>query len=415
MNKKKIFFSLFFNDLLSDFGDTLYYLALMNYILLLPNSNVSIAVVTLSETLPIFFKILTGYLADRTKYKINFIFITQLSRFLIYLFVGFLISFKPALWIVVAISFLNILSDLAGQFENSLYLPIELQLIEETDREQVFATTQSIASTLNIIFKLSGAALVTWISYQSLAFFNAFTFLLCAVFIILIKTQLKSLNFDSIDIDIDIDRIKKNSLINELKLAYIEFKKIPRLIEFLSVIVWINGLFSIISPLIVAIISKNQQFIIVNSATTISLIGVILSVSSILGNITSNTIFKNLSLKKIIYFTLAILPLLFLSFVNQNIGNCYLLLGLLGIASGVANPKFYGFLMNNLSQNKIGLLTSTIGTIMQIGMIVSQLSFSLLIIYISVSTISWIYLAISMILLSIFIIKYLLHTKEKSL
>lgn len=413
MNKKKIFFSLFFNDLLSDFGDTLYYLALMNYILLLPNSNVSIAVVTLSETLPIFFKILTGYLADRTKYKINFIFITQLSRFLIYLFVGFLISFKPALWIVVAISFLNILSDLAGQFENNLYLPIELQLIEETDREQVFATTQSIASTLNIIFKLSGAALVTWISYQSLAFFNAFTFLLCAVFILLIKTQLKSLNFDSIDIDID--RIKKNSLINELKLAYIEFKKIPRLIEFLSVIVWINGLFSIISPLIVAIISKNQQFIIVNSATTISLIGVILSVSSILGNITSNTIFKNLSLKKIIYFTLAILPLLFLSFVNQNIGNCYLLLGLLGIASGVANPKFYGFLMNNLSQNKIGLLTSTIGTIMQIGMIVSQLSFSLLIIYISVSTISWIYLAISMILLSIFIIKYLLHTKEKSL
>lgn len=413
MNKKKIFFSLFFNDLLSDFGDTLYYLALMNYILLLPNSNVSIAVVTLSETLPIFFKILTGYLADRTKYKINFIFITQLSRFLIYLFVGFLISFKPALWIVVAISFLNILSDLAGQFENNLYLPIELQLIEETDREQVFATTQSIASTLNIIFKLSGAALVTWISYQSLAFFNAFTFLLCAVFIILIKTQLKSLNFDSIDIDTD--RIKKNSLINELKLAYIEFKKTPRLIEFLSVIVWINGLFSIISPLIVAIISKNQQFIIVNSATTISLIGVILSVSSILGNITSNTIFKNLSLKKIIYFTLAILPLLFLSFVNQNIGNCYLLLGLLGIASGVANPKFYGFLMNNLSQNKIGLLTSTIGTIMQIGMIVSQLSFSLLIIYISVSTISWIYLAISMILLSIFIIKYLLHTKEKSL
>lgn len=413
MNKKKIFFSLFFNDLLSDFGDTLYYLALMNYILLLPNSNVSIAVVTLSETLPIFFKILTGYLADRTKYKINFIFITQLSRFLIYLSVGFLISFKPALWIVVAISFLNILSDLAGQFENNLYLPIELQLIEETDREQVFATTQSIASTLNIIFKLSGAALVTWISYQSLAFFNAFTFLLCAVFILLIKTQLKSLNFDSIDIDTD--RIKKNSLINELKLAYIEFKKIPRLIEFLSVIVWINGLFSIISPLIVAIISKNQQFIIVNSATTISLIGVILSVSSILGNITSNTIFKNLSLKKIIYFTLAILPLLFLSFVNQNIGNCYLLLGLLGIASGVANPKFYGFLMNNLSQNKIGLLTSTIGTIMQIGMIVSQLSFSLLIIYISVSTISWIYLAISMILLSIFIIKYLLHTKEKSL
>ncbi|HFI0697045.1 TPA: MFS transporter [Streptococcus suis] len=193
MNQKKIFYSLFFNDLLSDFGDTLYYLSLMNYIILLPDSQLALSIITLSETIPIFFKIIMGYLADKTKNKINFIMLTQVFRFILYLIVGFLVSFNPALWIILVISAINLLSDLAGQFENSLYLPIELQLIEEEEREQVFATTQSIASLLNILFKLSGAVLVTLISYQALAFINATTFLVCALFMLLLRSQLAPL------------------------------------------------------------------------------------------------------------------------------------------------------------------------------------------------------------------------------
>lgn len=77
MNQKKIFYSLFFNDLLSDFGDTLYYLSLMNYVILLPDSQLALSIITLSETIPIFFKIMMGYLADKTKNKIHFIMLTQ--------------------------------------------------------------------------------------------------------------------------------------------------------------------------------------------------------------------------------------------------------------------------------------------------------------------------------------------------
>lgn len=395
MNQKKIFYSLFFNDLLSDFGDTLYYLSLMNYVILLPDSQLALSIITLSETIPIFFKIMMGYLADKTKNKIHFIMLTQVFRFILYLLVGFLISFNPALWVILTISAINLLSDLAGQFENSLYLPIELQLIEEEEREQVFATTQSIASILNILFKLSGAVLVTLISYQALAFINATTFLVCALFMLLLRSQLAPLQKVEDRTDIEEENETEHHFLQEIKSAILHLKNIPHLLDYLLIIACLNGLFSIITPLIIAGITHNKNFTIINAATTISLAGVILTVANILGNISANTIFQNVALKKILYFALLGLPFLFLSFLIQNIWFCFLLLFLLGIASGAASPKFYGFLMNNLSPEKIGLFMSEIGTTMQLGIVGAQLSFSILIASISPVTISYFYLIIS--------------------
>ena len=395
MNQKKIFYSLFFNDLLSDFGDTLYYLSLMNYVILLPDSQLALSIITLSETIPIFFKIMMGYLADKTKNKIHFIMLTQVFRFILYLLVGFLISFNPALWVILTISAINLLSDLAGQFENSLYLPIELQLIEEEEREQVFATTQSIASILNILFKLSGAVLVTLISYQALAFINATTFLVCALFMLLLRSQLAPLQKVEDRTDIEEENETEHHFLQEIKSAILHLMNIPHLLDYLLIIACLNGLFSIITPLIIAGITHNKNFTIINAATTISLAGVILTVANILGNISANTIFQNVALKKILYFALLGLPFLFLSFLIQNIWFCFLLLFLLGIASGAASPKFYGFLMNNLSPEKIGLFMSEIGTTMQLGIVGAQLSFSILIASISPVAISYFYLIIS--------------------
>ncbi|MCS4487901.1 hypothetical protein [Streptococcus sciuri] len=69
LKKYQIYISVFISDLLSDFGDTLYYLALMNYVLLVPEHQFAISIVTLSESLPILFKIVLGHLADKTTKK----------------------------------------------------------------------------------------------------------------------------------------------------------------------------------------------------------------------------------------------------------------------------------------------------------------------------------------------------------
>ena len=95
-------------DMLSNFGDVVYYLALMNYVLLVPNSRLALAIVTFSEIFPSFMGLFTGYLADKTVNKIGTIKLTLLFRVLLYLILGFCMGFEPALWIVVVLSLIHI-------------------------------------------------------------------------------------------------------------------------------------------------------------------------------------------------------------------------------------------------------------------------------------------------------------------
>ena len=394
MRNKRIFYSIVASDILSDFGDTLYYLALMNYVLLLSNSNLALSVITISETLPILFKVFIGHYADRSAKKVEGIIFTQLFRFFLYAVVGVLVSFTPALWIVIVISFINFISDLAGKLENGLYLPIEVQLINDEEREQIFASSQSISSTLNIIFKLSGASLVTWISYQTLAFVNSFTFLACALFMYVIRLKLPIINDGLSDSTQDFE-----NTVSSVKKAINYIRTIPNLSQFLLAISGINGLFSITTPLIVSNMACNKEFILFNSATTISLSGVIVTIASILGNIVSTTFFKKITLKTSVLISSISLPFLFITFVVNNILLCFIVLACLGIFSGMITPKFYGFLMSSFPTEKLGVLTSSIGTVIQLGTIASQVLFSLLIINTSTTTISWIYLSISTLLI----------------
>ncbi|NYS49632.1 hypothetical protein HZY93_06640 [Streptococcus danieliae] len=70
LKKHKLYFATFFTDMLSNFGDTVYSLALMNYVLLVPQKEPAIALVSISESLPILFSILIR----TSKYQIVYIF-----------------------------------------------------------------------------------------------------------------------------------------------------------------------------------------------------------------------------------------------------------------------------------------------------------------------------------------------------
>ena len=69
--KNKLYMLTFVNDMLSNFGDVVYYLALMSYVLQLPDAKLAISIVSISETLPILAGFVMGYFADRTTDKIK--------------------------------------------------------------------------------------------------------------------------------------------------------------------------------------------------------------------------------------------------------------------------------------------------------------------------------------------------------
>ncbi|MGT2933540.1 hypothetical protein [Streptococcus catagoni] len=164
MVKNHLFMATFFSDLLSNFGDVVYYLALMNYVLLLPEAKFAIALVSVSETIPLLTALLMGIWADRVKKKVDAILATLFFRLALYSIVGIMMGFKPALWIVLAAVTVNILSDLSGQFENALFTPVSLRLVAASEREAMFAFRQAGFSVFQLLFQSSGALLITMMS-----------------------------------------------------------------------------------------------------------------------------------------------------------------------------------------------------------------------------------------------------------
>lgn len=152
----KLFLSSFVAYLISNFGDTLYYLALMNYVLLLPDTKFALGMITASETLPILAGLFIGIWADKTKNKLDTILATLVARVGLYALVGLLMGFTPALWIVAVVCLINFLSDLAGQYENGLYMPLSLWVLEAEDRETAMAFKNTVGGILMIVFRSSG-------------------------------------------------------------------------------------------------------------------------------------------------------------------------------------------------------------------------------------------------------------------
>ena len=111
-------------DLISNFGDTLYYLALMNYVVQLPDSKFAVSLITISEVLPVLGTFILGYYADRAENRLKKIIWTLIFRIFLYTCVAIIMGFQPALWIVLAACLANALSDTAGQYENSLFYPV---------------------------------------------------------------------------------------------------------------------------------------------------------------------------------------------------------------------------------------------------------------------------------------------------
>ncbi|WP_231146766.1 hypothetical protein [Streptococcus equi] len=87
----------FVSDMLSNFGDVLYYLALMNMVLLVPETKLAIALVTVSESFPYLTMVFMGMWGDKTRNKVDRILATQLFRVVLYMIVAYAMGSKPAL------------------------------------------------------------------------------------------------------------------------------------------------------------------------------------------------------------------------------------------------------------------------------------------------------------------------------
>ncbi|HFI0325615.1 TPA: MFS transporter [Streptococcus suis] len=394
----KLFLSSFVADLISNFGDTLYYLALMNYVLLLPDTKFALAMITASETLPILAGLFIGIWADKTKNKLDTILATLLVRVGLYALVGFLMGFAPALWIVAVVCVVNFLSDLAGQYENGLYLPVSLRVVAAEDRETAMAFKMTVKSLLQIAFQASGAILIGFMSYQQLAFFNAETFLVSLVIMATLRPALAKLLKEN-PIQAAEQTETEEGIIkgmrNSLKESYQAVQNIPVLKASIVTIASLNAIFTALSPLVILNMKEFSDFVIVNAGTTVALISIFFSVGSILGSSIGMALFKNVSLINLLKFSTLMPVLIFSGFFLHNIYVVLTVIFVTAMTLGVFNPKMNALVLNELPEDKLATVGGGIDAFCQIGMVAGQALVALMVTMLSATSISLIFLLLS--------------------
>ncbi|HEM5142166.1 TPA: MFS transporter [Streptococcus suis] len=399
----KLFLSSYLADVISNFGDTLYYLALMNYVLFLPDTKFALAMITVSETLPILSGLFMGIWADRTKNKLDTILATLVLRFVLYALVGLLMGFTPALWVVAVVCVINFLSDLAGQYENGLYMPLSLRVLEAEDRETAMAFKNTVGGILMIVFRSSGAILIGFMSYQNLAFFNAGTFLVSLAIMVTLRPAFAKLLKENPIQEVEQTETEAGlikGIGQSLKESYQAIQNIPVLKASILTISGINTVVSAVSPMVILSMKEFSDFVIVNSGITLALVFNLFSVGYILGSSLGMAFFKHISLSNLLKCCTGFSVILFVGFYLHNIYIVMATILVTTMTTGIINPKLYALIMNELPEDKLATINAGMGTIFNIGMLAGQALVALMVTILSVTSISLIFLLLSVGLVS---------------
>lgn len=400
--QNKLFMGTFVSDMLSNFGDVLYYLALMNYVLLLPEAKFAISLVTLSESLPFLTMIFMGMWGDRTKKKVDTILVTLLFRTGLYLLIGLAMGFQPALWVVILAVLVNLLSDLAGQYEDALHIPLSLRIIPMEDREAMYAFRQGASSILKILFQSSGAILVGLMSYQHLAFFNAGTFAVSALIMMLLRSSLNKLLKDN-PIHSSVEKREgerhfiRNTW-NSLQQSYQTVQNISILKTSIFTIAGLNAVFAAENALLLLNMKENPSFAFINPATTIATVTVVTLIGNILGSVLVTTLLKKVSMEFLLKISVFMPPALFIGFLLHSIYIIFLVNFLTMVIVGIFQPKMNAFVISSLPEERLATISAGISSFSTLGLVLCQMLVAVLVTFLSSAQIAFLFLILSSIL-----------------
>lgn len=398
----KLYLKVLVSDLISNFGDTLYFIALMTYVTEIKDSNLAISIVNISETIPILFTIFFGIIADRTLNKVEMIIKTLWMRVILYLLVAMVMNFKASIMVVIFASVVNLISDTLGQFENGLFYPISNRIVKKSDREETMAFRQTVTASMNIVNQSLGAFLITILSFVHLSLINSLTFATSLLIMLFIRKQINNY-YEEKDSSVEVSPFDFKStfsdIISNLKLSVNHLFSISNMKTALLVIPILNGSLAIITPLVVVDLSQGDALTIINSATTISFLGISTVSGGILGGalILLSQKFKQLSIDTLLRMNLMTVLLSFVAFYYQNIYLILLTSFLSSIFVSALNPKMGAIIFNNIEETKLATIFGGMVTYFQIGDVISRLLFSTLVIYFSYSHISVIYMILVLI------------------
>ena len=314
----------------------------------------ALSLIAISESLPKLFTIFGGYFADKTQHKFKNIFLSAIIRCVLYGIVGLLFISNVNQWsLVIIVVTINLISDTFGAYSSGLVSPLVVDLVGKDHFGEAEGFTNGVNEVINIAAQFIGSALLLIMSYSSLAFLNAVSFLLAGILFASVGLRQKSIA------SLKSHEINTQSFLVTMKASFKQVKKQTGLLEVVLIVAVLNGSLSSMGSLIPIMIAAHKTAMVISRYSfTIALMGVVVACGAALGSMFGTQLFKKFTIFSMtILATLIALMTTFAIFATS----IYLVLGLyflLALTASATSIKLTQWLVTSVEHK---ILASTVG------------------------------------------------------
>ena len=357
--KNRDFRQLTINQWISTVGDTIFYLAFLNYVADASFAPLAILLITISETVPQVLQIFMGVLADFQHHRVLKYTVISLVKFVLYAIVALSLSGQSfSLWLVFFICLMNLLSDTLSYFSGAMLTPIFIRIIGKEHLTEAIGFKQSTVSLVRTISNILGGVLLGILSIQFISLLNALTFLIAFVGILLIKNDLlkveKTISYQE---GLSIKSFCQH-LFQSSKLIW----NMDRVIFILFIVSISQAVINVTVP-ISTLFLRNQPFLDLQTGQSLALLSTLELLALIVGSLVSAYLKNTISIKTALYASVVIQLLLLVGFATVHFGLILLFSSLDAFIAGLLSPRLQELVFKQIPEESMGAVQSSIGAI----------------------------------------------------
>ncbi|WP_354631246.1 MFS transporter [Levilactobacillus brevis] len=349
----KVFRNISNATFVSFIGDNIFYMALIAFASGLKNSGLAISLVTTLSTVPQLSGILLGHRADLIKDKVRALKWSNFFRFILFLINACVFMFFKGWHVLIGALLVNFICDSLGVLGDGLNFSVLAGTLSDEEYESGFGFNFGVGQAISMIAQFSGTWLLIVLHYRYSLFsvINAISFVFAIYFLnrVAIKNKL------GIEKDDELAR----SLMDKIK-SFMKHKKIMILTVYIASI---NGLLAPILPLLFMKSLKGGAMILLSYPFTVSLVGSIDSIGTILGSLISSK-FERFSIYSLLRVNM-MLTIVELVLIYMN--SLVVLLPIIFFSSllvGLTMPMFEAELVTNCDSDSLGMVDGLIDSVL---------------------------------------------------
>lgn len=278
-----IYRQLLLNSCFSSFGDSIFYLAIINYVAQYNFAPLAILLISISEMVPLLSQLFLGILGDFQENRVKHaLWIAKIKILLYAILTVFLVLSPFSLVSVIMIVIINLISDtlsyLSAYMMNALYISVI-----KDDLHDAMGFRQSLMRVVRIVANLAGAFLINVMSIQTISLINTLTFVIAFLGLYVIRHTLYEVE----------KRIEMSHTALSFKKYFQHLKQslavLLRLKDTVILLFLTTSMIAIldVSPRLIALRFIQQTLAQLSIGQLLAMLSIIISCGAILGNMTS--------------------------------------------------------------------------------------------------------------------------------